>query len=567
MTAQKRAYTPHPHPTSHIDLPPELSTLLEAIARNAHEVWASQRMAAGWTYGPHRDDANKRTPALVAYEDLPDTERDYDRLMASQTLRFLLAHGYRLEPPLATGTDDRLPGSLDVLRAELASAPEPTLARVMTIWRSREAHWWPRMPALYALVAQRLLRLGEPLLAHEVLSQARSDLEPLGCWAGEHRLRHLLGLALARSGATSQAHDMAVELARDEPNDPAVLEDVLGLLGRTRKDLALQESDPGRRRTLLLEASSAYREAFVRAQGCYAAVNAASTALLGHAYDEARALAGEAQGAALAERSRARAAGQSTYWQDATLGEAALLLGEYDEARRWYGEASTAARARAAYGDLASTRRQARLIAAAVGLPSEWPDEVVRVPSVVVFAGHRIDRPMRSTPRFPAAIEPSVRAEIGRRLSEVDAGFGYSSAANGGDIIFQEEMLARGGTTHVVLPFDRTEFRAVSVTGPSEGAWEERYDAVLQHASETLEATGRRSMQSEVLLEYANALLLGMATLQARILEARLVPMVLWDGRSGARGGTGATVDVWSRTVGTPVIIDLTTLVPRVGNA
>src|SRR2546425_816815 len=35
---------------------------------NAHEIWAQQRLADGWTYGPTRDDAAKRHPCLLAYD-------------------------------------------------------------------------------------------------------------------------------------------------------------------------------------------------------------------------------------------------------------------------------------------------------------------------------------------------------------------------------------------------------------------------------------------------------------------------------------------------------------------
>lgn len=39
--------------------------LREAIAENAHEVWAAARIKEGWTYGKGRDDANKKYPDLT----------------------------------------------------------------------------------------------------------------------------------------------------------------------------------------------------------------------------------------------------------------------------------------------------------------------------------------------------------------------------------------------------------------------------------------------------------------------------------------------------------------------
>jgi ryanodine receptor 2 len=87
---------PQPIDTSRVRLPPEIAGLLEALARNAHDHWARQRLAEGWTYGPRRDDARKQHPCLVAYEDLPEEEKAYDRTTASETLKAIIALGYRI---------------------------------------------------------------------------------------------------------------------------------------------------------------------------------------------------------------------------------------------------------------------------------------------------------------------------------------------------------------------------------------------------------------------------------------------------------------------------------------
>lgn len=77
-----------------VELPPELLELSEMIAKNVHEVWAQNRMAEGWTYGPVRDDAKRQTPCLVPYEDLPESEKDYDRNTAMETLKFIVTMGF-----------------------------------------------------------------------------------------------------------------------------------------------------------------------------------------------------------------------------------------------------------------------------------------------------------------------------------------------------------------------------------------------------------------------------------------------------------------------------------------
>lgn len=89
-----KEYTPNPVETSDVKLPEELIPLMEEMARNVHEVWAKNRMDEGWTYGPVRDEAKKETPCMVAYEDLPESEREYDRATSQETLKLILQLGF-----------------------------------------------------------------------------------------------------------------------------------------------------------------------------------------------------------------------------------------------------------------------------------------------------------------------------------------------------------------------------------------------------------------------------------------------------------------------------------------
>lgn len=87
-------YEPHPINVDDIPLDGYLEELQEAIAENAHDVWAEARMKEDWTYGKERDDANKKHPDLVPYTSLPDSEKEYDRLMAFKTIKLLKKLGY-----------------------------------------------------------------------------------------------------------------------------------------------------------------------------------------------------------------------------------------------------------------------------------------------------------------------------------------------------------------------------------------------------------------------------------------------------------------------------------------
>lgn len=90
-------YNPHPIDISDVGLNEELLSLTEAIAENAHEVWAIGRKKEGWTFGPERDDKNLKHPDLVPYSELPESERDYDREVAMQTLRLVRKLGFSIQ--------------------------------------------------------------------------------------------------------------------------------------------------------------------------------------------------------------------------------------------------------------------------------------------------------------------------------------------------------------------------------------------------------------------------------------------------------------------------------------
>lgn len=90
-------YDPKPIDTSGVALSRDLLELTEKIAENVHDVWAKGRIKEGWLYGPVKDPGQKITPLLVPYEELPDSEKDYDRNTALETLRLLIKFGYVIE--------------------------------------------------------------------------------------------------------------------------------------------------------------------------------------------------------------------------------------------------------------------------------------------------------------------------------------------------------------------------------------------------------------------------------------------------------------------------------------
>ena len=90
-------YYPHPLNLDDVPIEPELLELREAIAENAHEVWAKTRKDQGWSYGPERDDTKKLHPDMLPYNLLPESEKEYDRLMAINTIKLVKKLGWDLK--------------------------------------------------------------------------------------------------------------------------------------------------------------------------------------------------------------------------------------------------------------------------------------------------------------------------------------------------------------------------------------------------------------------------------------------------------------------------------------
>ena len=84
--------------TSHVELPEELQAVAEQMAEHVHEVWVAARVAQGWTYGPERNDADKKHPCLIPYAQLPEEEKAYDRETSTETLKFLMVSGFEIVP-------------------------------------------------------------------------------------------------------------------------------------------------------------------------------------------------------------------------------------------------------------------------------------------------------------------------------------------------------------------------------------------------------------------------------------------------------------------------------------
>ena len=403
------SYKPEPIDTSNVTLTAEHLKLTELLARNTHELWAQQRFAEGWKYGPQRDDTRKEHPCLVPYEDLPESEKQYDRITALGVLKTVLALGYRIE---GKGTIFENPASVEdndlvVVLQSLKDSSELNLSSLLELKRET-IKLQPRTPDIYRVLGDSILQLGEPLMAYDVIA------EGLKGWPTDVRLQQLLALAMARSGATHRANSLLLQLLESGQQD----EETISLLARTHKDLWAQAIDPIEKHRQLRLTAERYEQAYQLSGSYYPGINAATMAMLLTEEERAKAIAREVREKCLSKLRPLDQRCSDDYWLLATLGEAALILREWSEAQDWYAQAVQIGHGR--YGDLSSSRRNATLLVqyleGDIGRIKQW----FQIPRVVVFSGHIIDQPYRTTPRFPPELESSYIKSLSEKSVLID---------------------------------------------------------------------------------------------------------------------------------------------------
>lgn len=176
----------------------------------------------------------------------------------------------------------------------------------------------------------------------------------------------------------------------------------------------------------------------------------------------------------------------------------------------------------------AATRRQLRLVCAAQDLDAAAVLAPLAPPSAIHYTGHRIV--LGDDRGFAQRDERRIAAEIAAGLERHAVGFGYGALASGADILFAEALLARPAELHVVLPFDREEFIAVSVAPAGEG-WLGRYHAALDRAHSVTMATDDRYLGHDELFAFASQIAMGLAALRARYVDGPVRQLAVWNRR------------------------------------
>lgn len=168
--------------------------------------------------------------------------------------------------------------------------------------------------------------------------------------------------------------------------------------------------------------------------------------------------------------------------------------------------------------------------------------------SVIVLAGKRIDAADSETPRFPLEHVDAVKAEIRELFRRVKPQALVCSAANGADLLGLDVARELRIPAYVVLPFDREQFREISVVD-RRGEWGPLFDELVDKA----EREGRLTVMDSTgdnhdayldavitMLEMAAELSVRAADGQPATSPGTVTAVVVWNGES--RGSRDVTL-------------------------
>ncbi len=388
------------------------------------------------------------------------------------------------------------------------------------------------VPTASAETVQELLDRTQYLQAYDMAARL------IESGSTDEEVRWLAVLALARSGATTQARRRFEQygLASIDPASvtPRLAEDIAALAARLDKDMAF--ATEGEEREGWARRSAARSQAdFDRFGASYHAVNAATMWLV----------AGEQEQAEAAARTTLDALGdQDDYWDAATEAEAALILGDTDRAADALQRAASVSEGRT--GARASTRHQLSIVADLMGIDPAITAPIAN-PAVAHFCGHRI-LPAGSIGRFSPDEEPRVAKELEEAFDRLGVGVGYGSLAAGADILAAEALLARGAELQVILPFPRDEFIRTSVA-PAGAKWVQRFERCLAEADNVVTAVTGEYLNDPVLFDFCAQIAMGITLMRARYLETDAHQVAVWDGLpTGGAAGTAVDIAHWRGT-------------------
>lgn len=340
------------------------------------------------------------------------------------------------------------------------------------------------------------------------------------------RLKQLLALSMAKSGAPKAAMDMLEPVYRQHPGDP----ETSGILGSIYKEL-FKETKNSKYAVL---SRDTYLNNYTLTGNYYTGINAASMYAISGNLSKAKEIA-RGLIASLDERS-------TNVWELATLGEAFLLTREKDKAIGLYHRCRNLLGSD--WGKISSIYNQLWLLNHYISVSSQVMTSF-SPPSVVSFVGHMIDHPGRELRRFPPSIDGDIKKALAGAIQSINARIGYCSLACGGDILFAEAMAESGGEVNLFLPFSEEDFLRTSVAFAGQ-EWVKRYEALKEKFPPryvTREAYG----ESNELFSFQSLVIMGSTLQRATLLHSTPYLLTVYADVDVVKkvGGTYDTLKFW----------------------
>jgi len=404
-------------------------------------------------------------------------------------------------------------------------------------------------------ILKKLISRGEYLKAYDLCDEYLRNTEQ-----ADHEILKQHALCMSKLGMIDRSINLLESL------DPSGLDrdyEQHALLGSfyKRKWLELKISDPENAHAALFSSFKNYMKSREQGGDFWCIVNAASLALILGKKDLSIELADEVITQCWDIYNKHGTT--SEFWVLASMGEAYLIKGDYNSAARWFKGARS--HVGASIGQIKTTRTNAKMLLDLLQIDDESTDEIlecIRKPRIAIFAGHRIDKPGRTNPRFPEHISDRVKTRLKKKLIEMKLDIGIASAADGADILFHECLQEMGKRTHVILPSPIGHFRNKLIEDSGEN-WAIRFDRIIKNADmiETSsfskfesDAVGVYQLSSDYMLEYS----LDMT----EAFDGELIPVVIWDQHQVKHtGGTGYIVSSLRMLGYEPMGIPITDLV------
>lgn len=508
-------YDPQPADTSEVSLPVSLDELRERIAEHVHDVYARGRIDEGWTWGETRNDEKKTNPTLIPYDDLPDSEKNYDRNTAEETLKFIIQAGYSIVPPDSSEATHPIRNFCTLLEASTS------LSSFRAFWSSLAPFRRLLTLTQWESLIDNVRKFSDINLWADVATEANKS------FAKQFSIVHSLGLAHSQMADKESSLTYALE-AIELANTPQDYENAHSLSGKIYKTQWVDNSTEETLDSALQHYQLAYEKG---THSYYPAINIATLQACGGRGDK---------GKELAESVLKSCEKRSYYWEAATYAEALLLLGRTVEAFDAYKKTFEQ------YSDVSlrahgSTRTQARFILGSLGADPDTYDAAIQPPKVIVFAGHMFDSPDRETERFPISLEQYYAGKILSFLKSNNCCALVSSAANGGDTLAAQSAHSLGAQLHIALPCQPDDFIKDSVKHAQHEPCEEQFHQLLKKA-DSLSVINRFALQEDSLIySYSNEVMIGKAKLLSTQLGLPLEALTLWDEKPAL--GNGGTQD------------------------